>query len=83
MLPVHEHLQTVDPRLGHYDDAPSAPAVAAVGSTAGDVLLAPEADAPVTSLTGFDFNGDTIDEHEASQWAIDGGTMDVTVGRNE
>ena len=42
-------------------------AVAAVGAALGDVLLAPERDAPVPAVAGFDVDVGFVDEHgEAS-----------------
>jgi hypothetical protein len=39
------------------------PAIAARGAPFGNELLAPECDAPVPAVTGFDANGRLIDEH--------------------
>ena len=63
MLAMHERRQTVDARLGDDDHAAAVAAVAAVRPAARDVLLAPEADAPVAPVAGLDFDGDAVDEH--------------------
>ena len=54
--------QRVDVAIGDRDDAAAAPAVAAVGSAARHVLLAPERGRSVAAVAGDDVDVDFVDE---------------------
>ena len=49
--------------IGDEDDDAAVAAVAAVGAALGDVLLAPERDAPVAAVAGFHVDVGFVDEH--------------------
>src|SRR5262249_1054459 len=63
VLAMHERRQTIDARFGPHKDAAAVAPVAAIGSSAGNKLLAAKTDASVSAAPGFDVNGHAIDEH--------------------
>ncbi len=63
LLAMRECRERINARFGDQNDAAAVAAVAAVRSAARNILLAAKADATITAPAGFDFNGDTIDEH--------------------
>jgi hypothetical protein len=60
---VRERRQAIDSLAGHQHHASAVAAIAAIRPAAGDVLLAPEADAAVAPPAGLDEYLDAIDEH--------------------
>ncbi len=79
MMPAGEIEQGILIRIGDENDAAAVAAVAAVGAALGDVFLAPEGDASVPAVAGFNLNDGFIDEHighilnqkpTAAPWAL-------------
>jgi hypothetical protein len=60
---MHKLGKTINARFGNNDHAAAIPAIAAIGPTARDVLLAAKAHAAIPAAAGFNFNSDAIDEH--------------------
>jgi phosphoglycerate dehydrogenase-like enzyme len=64
--------EAIDPFFGSDDHAPTIPAVTTIGATPRDILLAAEADAPVTTSSTPDINRHSVDEHGSTNFRGDG-----------
>src|SRR5262249_22255057 len=77
---ILEMKEGVDGVVGEQDDVAAPAAVAAIGSALGNVLLAPEAHAPIAAFARTNEDGGLVDEHGLGELRIGDFGLGIATG---